>query len=128
MTDTELRIKVAELCGWKDIRLLTQGDLDWNDELHGWVGSLGGVPFWYKGKSPESNMEPLPHYESDLNYIHDAVETLRDLDGPQWYDFQHYLLEECGSGMNCIQATARQRALAFIETLEHRETNCNDNL
>lgn len=59
----------------------------------------------------------LPDYLNDLNAMHEAVETLRNLPGSEWFDFQQILKEECGSTMNCIQATAAQRAEAFLRTL-----------
>lgn len=53
----------------------------------------------------------------NLNAMHEAVETLRHKDGPEWFDFQKHLMDICGSTMNCIQATAAQRAESFLKTL-----------
>ncbi len=58
------------------------------------------------------------NYDNDLNAMHKAVETLRHRDGSEWWDFQHALARICGSTGNCIQATAAQRAEAFLETME----------
>lgn len=56
-------------------------------------------------------------YLSDLNAMHEAVESLRTKDGSEWFDFQRHLMDLCGSTMNCIQAKADYRAEAFLRTL-----------
>jgi len=60
---------------------------------------------------------PPPDYLNSLDAMHEAVETLRYRDGFEWFDFQKHLLDICGSVMNCIQATAEQRAEALLKTL-----------
>lgn len=97
MTPEAQRIAIAEVCGWG------RSPTGW------WKHGLDGS---FVGKS-----ELLPDYLNDLNAMHEAVETLRNLPGSEWFDFQQILKEECGSTMNCIQATAAQRAEAFLRTL-----------
>jgi hypothetical protein len=98
MKPEEQRIAIAEACGWHDI-----GEPAWNGRV---LGRLGRGP-----------LENIPDYLNDLNAMHEAVETLRGLDGPQWFDFQRTLMIECGSWMNCIQSSAARRAEAFLKTL-----------
>jgi hypothetical protein len=59
--------------------------------------------------------DPLP-YSTDVGLIIGAVDTLRKLSGPEWYDYQRWLTTICGSTMNCIQAGARARAIALVLT------------
>ncbi len=97
MTAVERNIKVAELDGWR-----------WKtDSSYGW---------W----SPEDRMAAhvLPDYLNDRNAICGAVEKLRGVDGPQWFDYLHHLQDICGSSMNCVQASAEARCLAFCLTME----------
>ena len=86
------RIAIAEACGWKPA---PRGRWKLNERVERF----------------------RPDYLNDLNAMHEAVETLRNLPGSEWFDFQQILKEECGSTMNCIQATAAQRAEAFLRTL-----------
>jgi hypothetical protein len=86
------RIAIAEACGW------TFGNFNW---------FLNGE---WKSSGP-------PDYINSLDAMHEAIETLRGMEGPEWFDFQRILSEQGGSWMNCIQATATQRAEAFLRTL-----------
>lgn len=95
------RIAIAEACGWITVK----------------NGTEGFAPSDRKINTLCDIYDPLPQYLNDLNAMHEAVETLRGKDGPQWFDFQRLLMIECGSWMNCIQASAAQRAEAFLKTL-----------
>ena len=101
MTPEAQRIAIVEVCGWK------HNGLGPKDSLHHPTNCQ-----CFSGPSCS-----LPDYLNDLNAMHEAVETLRNLPGSEWFDFQQILKEECGSTMNCIQATAAQRAEAFLRTL-----------
>ncbi len=122
MTDMELRSKVAELAGWKNIRTLTREDLYSDENLYGWVGSPGGIPPWYLGTNPEYNMEALPDYLNDLNAMNAVEKTLVGEQAFLYVD----LLTATMSGvwadhkrrLECATATARQRAEAFVKTME----------
>ena len=94
------RIAIAEACGWVLLR----------DKPSGFHNPIGIDP-------SDGLMGHIPDYLYDLNDMHEAIETLRGLDGPEWFDFQRLLMIECGSWMNCIQASAAQRAEAFLKTL-----------
>lgn len=70
------------------------------------------------GERPEDGCYmPLPDYLNSLDAMHGAVETLRGKAGPEWLHFQWLLMIECDTWMNCIQASAAQRAEAFLKTL-----------
>jgi hypothetical protein len=104
LSDEEKRIKVAELCGWR------RGAL--RDDGSSWWAKPGcrGQYTWTAAS--------IPDYLNDLNAMHKAVESLRHKSGPEWYDFGHHLSCICGSTLNCINATAAQRAEAFVLTME----------
>jgi hypothetical protein len=90
------RIAIAKACGWTKFTPET---------------------VQYTARRSDGKWGPIPDYLNDLNAMHEAIETLRGKDGPQWFDFQRTLMIECGSWMNCIQASAAQRAEAFLKTL-----------
>ncbi len=94
------RIAIAKACGW----ILLP------DRPSGLYNPVGIDP-------SDGLTEHIPDYLRDLNAMHGAVETLRGKNGPEWFDFQRILMIECGSWMNCIQASAAQRAEAFLKTL-----------
>ena len=108
MTDEEIRIKVAELLGFTEIY---DGIID--DHYGANVDYYGLI-----GKDKVGYIVDLPDYLFDLNACHEMVETLRKEDDSKWYDFRKHLMDECGSVMNAIQATERQRCEAFIKTME----------
>jgi len=115
LSDKELRVKIAELCGWKNVgvRDFITGCIPeetWENTKHdNHIKSRRFARVWQ-----------LPKYTQDLNAMHEAVESLRSMNGSQWHDYGANLNEICGSGMNCVQATARQRAEAFVLTTKER--------
>lgn len=60
-------------------------------------------------------------YSTDLNAICKVVDGLRQLDGPEWFDYQYHLMEVCGTVMNCVQASARIRAETYLKTIRSEE-------
>lgn len=107
MNQEKQRIAIAEACGWeqspdgKKWRTPYKSSYRFRRKI--------GDQFYYTNE--------VPDYLNSLGAMHEAVETLRHKDGPEWFDFQKHLLDICGSTMNCIQATAAQRAEAFLKTL-----------
>ena len=99
MTDEQMRIKIAEACGWTPF------------EKHGLYLSRWTV--WNKGNESK-NLHELPDYLNDLNAMHEAEKMLRNqfttLEETYWRHLQHVQPHP-------IYATARQRAEAFIKTL-----------
>lgn len=117
MTPDQRRIKVAELCGWN---------------LHKWMGlpCLTDDPTEYQyirnGELlRESN---LPDVETDLNAMHEAEQ--HSIIFESWRDTKIWMDNLCRcSKLGCLpesepewafvlQATAAQRAEAFVLTLE----------
>lgn len=98
MTEEQINIAIAKACGWKYI----------NNETYAPDGS-----FWWSKKAE------FPDYYNDLNAMHEAEKVLTN---KQWWLFVEFLTEICGGGVAiCISATARQRAEAFLKTLNKWE-------
>jgi len=107
MTDDEMIIQIAEACGI---------EIKYTDE---WGRSV----YWLAPKNcPYENLIdqsgeghfPLPDYLNDLNAMHEAEKTLKD---EQWRLFLAWVCED-GRIASIVHSTARQRAEAFIKTIE----------
>ena len=96
MKPEEQRVAIAKACGWTHFEPDT---------------------IQYTARRADGKWGEIPDYLRDLNAMHGAVETLRGKTGPEWFDFQRLLMIECGSWMNCIQASAGLRAEVFLKTL-----------
>lgn len=103
MTDDELGIMVAELCGWSHT---TSGNVTywWHEELN------KTLPL------EDDGFRSRPRYESDLNVMHEAEGTMNPGQAVAYRDFI--------AGKNGLAlgwewgfASARQRAEAFVETM-----------
>lgn len=97
MTDDEMRVKIAEACGYEVISL----------------------PFSLMVDSGSASKKPivvLPDYVNDLNAMH-KVEKKLALDA----FFEYGRLLESLMGEEFFHATARQRAEAFLKTLGSKE-------
>jgi hypothetical protein len=118
MTDAEIRIAVAEACGWKVIGQTSEGHIGYYRPSSGIEGS------------PQ---EIIPDYLNDLNAMNEAVAALEiGFDGSQADDYQQALwgivnpgisfheietITDVGYLQRFVEATARQRARSFLETL-----------
>jgi hypothetical protein len=103
MTDEQINQRIAEVCGWKH-------DFNEDHENPEW--------YWIPPNNPDGNGEP-PNYCNDLNVMHEAEKVLKSFEHLVNY---HALLGYCGGTTlmrlhECITATARQRAEAFLRTL-----------
>ena len=101
MTNEEIRIKVAEAMGWKPYKPITHD---------GWplLMTPPGKP------NREGWLEPIPDYLNDLNACAEFEKTMTD------QEHNRYRAHIYGMTFNpreCFSATARQRAEAFIRTL-----------
>lgn len=105
MTDEQIKIAVAEACGWKSLGMVTPGVM-WQhpDERKDYVKT-----YW------------PPDYLTDLNAMHEAEKTLTPEQAVEYFVFQlkavvdadvHATTEHYYS-----HAAARQRAIAFLRTL-----------
>lgn len=102
-TEAQMRVAIAEACGWEGL----SGE---------WPFTTGLPKYWQGAES----REPLPDYLHDLNAMHEAEKVFHDGRGLQrWWDYMDALadnFQEFGNGSS-IHATALQRAIAFIQTL-----------
>ena len=94
MKPEQQRIAIAEACGWKpDKRGL------------GWL-------------SPHGYYAPEPDYLNDLNAMHEAEKVLNQ---EQKEDYFFIIFNFYGNWPKAIQATAAQRARAFLRVIEKWE-------
>src|SRR6266581_1956651 len=110
MSDNEIRIAIAEACGWtfKGDNTMLAKDAAW----------FGGVPnVWYPPNSKKSR--GLPDYPNDLNAMHEAEELLvkqniygdfmNALTAKVCQDAYEPINHDTRTIWRCFHATARQR-------------------
>lgn len=102
MTTDEMRVAVAEVCGWRNVRV--------RDE-DGWI----------EGTTSLGARRDVPHYDIDLNEMAKAEETLfptqvHQLNEPDRFAEYHARLDMMcvGHPGGAIRATAAQRCEAFL--------------
>jgi hypothetical protein len=108
INDLKLRIRVAELCGYRDLHCTS------------------GLPC---GIAPhEKEHKQIPNYLEDLNAMH-ALEAqlISDAEHNENNEYCYALARICGEAPEnvwwaTICATARQRAEAFVITISRRES------
>ena len=100
MTLEQMRIKIAEACGWSRV---TGSYLDVYKTPTG-IGPRGG------------DIVKLPNYPYDLNACHEMEKVLRKR--PLLWQKYVDTLNETLSIDDAIHATAAQRCEAFLKTLE----------
>jgi hypothetical protein len=113
MNKEEQRIAIAEACGWKrsDLRPSWCHPDNWS------MAKNGSYEVWV-------SRDKLPDYLNDLNAMHEA-EKMSLSGSTAWLEFAVNLMRVLEAeqmselnGMTCIlQATARQRAEAFLRTI-----------
>ncbi len=106
MTNEEIRIKVAEACGWKS----PFNEREW---LHGSGPEGEDVYGKFVGTDPCGDREQVPNYPFDLNACAEFEKTLTD------QEHNRYRAHIYGMTFNpreCFSATARQRCLAYLKT------------
>jgi hypothetical protein len=115
MTPEQQRIKIAEACGWKRIPAddvgsaakLFYGDVWWRDAENNTIASA----------------EQLPDYTEDLNAMHEAEKTLREMQTMAFIDRLGEIVNQgqsdgsYGGIWNMLFSTAAQRAEAFLKTI-----------
>ena len=116
MKEEQQRIKIAEACGWT-AEQNSNGYWRAVNKKHG-----NAVELWLS----EQNVWSLgiPDYLNDLNAMHEAINTLDQIQMMEFYN-NHIYDVVCNnrtsySGMdhaNVCNATAAQRAEAFLKTL-----------
>jgi hypothetical protein len=133
MADNELRTKVAEFSGlWHDCGrgvVWTGGTtMDYDDEPYAYE-CLSGIPHQLFLKGAKCRKE-LPYYENDLNAMHEVEKIFVKHDGCAWGDDWELYCDNLGKvcfmsePTNCLcRATAKQRAIAFVMTMDIIKNN-----
>jgi len=99
MTDEQINAAIAEACGWRAV-------------------TINGGSGFYKGFDNGSELRPdLPDYVNDLNAMHEAEATLTE--DQLWIMARQ--IERNWEDQWYFRATARQRAEAFLRTLDKWE-------
>lgn len=108
MTDEQMKIAIAEACG---IKVYRRGDiLGWRNEA-------------FEHHPCKGNGSELPDYLNDLNAMHEAEKALCSSDCAKYRDSlsqnTNIFDDMVGACIDwrLVHATARQRAIAFIKTL-----------
>lgn len=107
MTDEQIRIAIAEALGYTHVRI---------------IKDIEGPPDAVIGHHP-TKPHSVPNYPADLNAMHEAEKTLTE---NQWSKYVALLTGRdwicdrvitSDAAQQAIHATARQRATAFLRTL-----------
>lgn len=111
---TKLRIRVAELMGWK--RCPT-GDRCW---IHLATG-------FHRTPEDKGLINPIPAYDSDLDACHEFEQTLspKEYDKYQSRVWNIAVMETPAGGdiqRACLSATAEHRSRAFIAVMEKQDS------
>jgi hypothetical protein len=114
MTDEEMRVAIAEFCGWARVRVV-QDEGNWKGQI--------------RGRRPTDTffgdeLFEVPDFLNDLNAMHEAEKVLVTRGDLGLYcahlrrDIQEAegIIGSCGSLM--VHSTARQRAIAFLKTIQ----------
>ena len=110
MTDDEINRAIAEACGYT-----FDGD-KWQ---------RGGVRIMWQHYNRELGYSDPPDYCNDLNAMHEAEQSLWDRDWSLRHEFVNHLARilnpvhgyRMQEAIDLLDATARQRAEAFLRTL-----------
>jgi hypothetical protein len=95
------QIAIAEACGWK-----------WEARIK------GSIKVWNKPPLMVFYDSELPNYLNDLNAMHEAEKVLNQ---EQKEDYFFIIFNFYGNWPKAIQATADQRARAFLRVIEKWE-------
>ena len=109
MTNEQINVAIAQACGWTILKK-----------------PLSGFGFAAYAKEPNGDPSPgIPDYCDDLNAMHEAEKTVFG-NSILWVEFMERLCDATGAVNTSmvdamviiIQATARQRAEAFLKTVK----------
>lgn len=101
MTDEKINIAIAKACGWTFV------------DFKGII--LCREPEWEAGRA--RTIEAIPDYCKDLNAMHEAEKTTLKNDALLWHKYASFLDRDYCNQPYTIGSTARQRAEAFLKTL-----------
>lgn len=72
MDGEEMRIAIAEACGWRNVRMTRGEPFAADDEIQSGYNALAGSPHG----QPLDYFEEIPNYPADLNAMHEAKRKL----------------------------------------------------
>ncbi len=110
MTDREIRIEIAETCGWRNVTAHERS-------------------LWTNGQGSPVNETDLPDYLNDLNAMNEAEKIIDQMPTDSQSLYLDYLALSTGwSGdtmakarfsahYNAVRCPARQRVAAFLKTI-----------
>lgn len=104
MKPEEMRIKIAEACGWRYMGSTCLKETGWK----AWIPPVGA-----KGRV-------VPKYCVDLNAMHEAEKFLTDEQYSRFDELVYDLARDGGrmtDYIRAVSATASQRAEAFLKTI-----------
>ena len=110
MTPEKQRIAIAKACGWK-ISNPSVGRYCWS---HPRLCAIGGPSVLAQG-----DPVGLPDYLNDLNAMHEAELAMfgKDWDEEPWARYKDCLYQVIELHRHVLNATAAQRAEAFLRTI-----------
>ena len=114
----QINIAIAKACGWANCINPDQDEYHFltTFELRSAMGRPVGR------RLPTALHEAIPNYCSDLNAMHEA-ELAAFKTGGAWDEYFDFLSIVCEADNDPITATARQRAEAFLRTLNKYPNN-----
>lgn len=117
MTDEKINIAIAEACGWTFEKFNVR---DPEGHRLSYVCGLGRDKERYNVENAAEAIKRglIPDYCNDLNVMHEAEKVVRALPEKR-ITYAHYLMNLAG---DAYHATARQRAEAFVKTLNLKTT------
>ena len=108
MTDNEIKLAIAEACGWTGCRLGGYGAGGAVNRSRRSIGTPPGRKYTCE----------LPDYVNDLNAMHEAEKLLTSEQVTKYIEYLDFFVEGQGKWLDAGHfATARQRAEAFLRTL-----------
>lgn len=134
MTDEEINIAIAEACGWKFPKIKryicgetfkvvrpdgTSFDL-WRGEVYCTNTSRSGVDFNefpFRSIAEICSHAGFPDYLNDLNAMHEAEKITLKNDALLWHKYASFLDRDYCNQPYTVGSTARQRAEAFLRTI-----------
>lgn len=125
LSDDELRIKVAELCGW----VRKTGNWNYHNTStcthRQEVGMENAREWWHlpgrhHGSSGTDVLKDdrLPNYPRDLNAMHEAEGGLTDKQYDRYCDALWNQCDGATGKRGAVHSTARQRAEAFVMVMQ----------
>ena len=113
MTDEQINAAIAEACGWK-----LQCSPEHQKATEGWQF---GHTFAINPSNEVVSRNSIPNYCTDLNAMHEAEEMLPDEIWLEYSDNIQPLRSVSAWVKSYLHLTARQRAEAFLRTLDKWE-------